>query len=333
MASAKKIREVLDLLTTADSFQIESLNEAASFNTKALRTIVHTKNVIGLGISEKLSKDKSTGKLALTFYVKKKVPIENLIIDEAIPATVSKAISGISSVPTDVVEIGDILPQANFTNNPIQPGNSVGHFKVTCGTLGAIVTDGTDYFILSNSHILADSGNAGLGDEILYPGKTDGGKTIVDKLGTLERFIPFIKGEGYLNQTDCAIAKISQNRLNQINVTLKNKDLPKGRIRPKRGMIVYKVGRTSNYTEGTIRDVDFRLQVPYGSGLGDIGFINQVLCTNFTEGGDSGALVLDKKTNKAVGLHFCGGNAGSVFNQIDLVLEALGVKLVTKKLT
>ena len=52
-------------------------------------------------------------------------------------------------------------------------------------------------------------------------------------------------------------------------------------------------------------------------------------------GGNWGSLVLDRKTKKAVGLHFAGfpdkkGEMGSVFNPIDQVLEALGVALVTK---
>ena len=45
--------------------------------------------------------------------------------------------------------------------------------------------------------------------------------------------------------------------------------------------------------------------------------------------------MLDRKTKKAVGLHFAGfpdkkGVMGSVFNPIDQVLEALGATLVTK---
>ncbi|PYS79141.1 MAG: hypothetical protein DMF70_13620, partial [Acidobacteria bacterium] len=57
--------------------------------------------------------------------------------------------------------------------------------------------------------------------------------------------------------------------------------------------------------------------------------------TRYSNGGDSGSLVLDCKTKNAVGLHFAGfpdtsGVMGSVFNPIDQVLEALGVTLVTK---
>ena len=66
--------------------------------------------------------------------------------------------------------------------------------------------------------------------------------------------------------------------------------------------------------------------------VGGVGFVDQVLCTRYTKPGDSGSLVLDKESGKAVGLHFAGANGGSVFSPIDDVLEALGVTLVTKSI-
>jgi hypothetical protein len=42
--------------------------------------------------------------------------------------------------------------------------------------------------------------------------------------------------------------------------------------------------------------------------------------------------LLIRATGRAVGLHFAGANGGSVFNPIDDVLKALGVKLVTKSM-
>ena len=76
------------------------------------------------------------------------------------------------------------------------------------------------------------------------------------------------------------------------------------------------------------------VEVRYGVGF--VGFIDQVLYTRCTDGGDSGSLVIDKKSGKAVGLHFSGSapegeNRGSsIFNPIQDVLKALGVRLVTR---
>jgi len=65
MASEATIKRVPDLLT------IETLGAEAVDHAKSMRRI-ETKNVVPVGISEKVKKGKSTGKMALTFYVEKK---------------------------------------------------------------------------------------------------------------------------------------------------------------------------------------------------------------------------------------------------------------------
>jgi hypothetical protein len=189
--------------------------------------------------------------------------------------------------------------------------------------------------ILSNSHVLALSGKATRGDAILYPGKHDGGKKPVDLVARLVDFIQFQTGGDFVNKVDCAIAEPLEDRLRDIKKEIKGLGLPKGIIRPKRGMQITKVGRTTGKTTGRVLDVNFRTTINY-QGVGLVGFIDQVLCTRYTEGGDSGALVIDKKSGKAVGLHFSGSQAegecsgSSIFNPIGDVLKALDVKLVTK---
>jgi hypothetical protein len=87
-----------------------------------------------------------------------------------------------------------------------------------------------------------------------------------------------------------------------------------------------KVGRATGSTTGIIRDVHLSFWMHY-EGVGEVGFRNQVLCTRYAASGDSGALVVEKGTMKAVGLHFAGAERGSVFNPIDKVLSALHVEL------
>jgi hypothetical protein len=93
------------------------------------------------------------------------------------------------------------------------------------------------------------------------------------------------------------------------------------------------VGRTTGKTTGKIQDVHFRFTLDYGGSVGKVGFIDQVLCSRYTDEGDSGSLVLDKATGRAVGLHFAGADGGSVFSPIDDVLKALGCKLITKSIS
>jgi hypothetical protein len=55
-------------------------------------------------------------------------------------------------------------------------------------------------------------------------------------------------------------------------------------------------------------------------------FRSQVLCTRYTDGGDSGSVVCDM-SGRLVGLHFVGGPTASVFSPIAFVFDALGVEL------
>lgn len=300
-----------------------------------LRRIVDSKNVVAVGISEKESDGKLTGQLALTFYVEKKMPLNKLRADQAVPPTLPETLSGPRAITTDVKVIGRPGPELYVTRNPVQPGNSVGHIRSLGGTLGAFVKRGTELMMLSNSHVLANSGNAEKGDDIIYPGKYDGGKKPADLVGKLVDFIQFELGGEFVNYVDCAIASILESRLDDIKTEIKMLGLPKGVIKARRGMKITKFGRTSGRTTGQVLDVNFRTTITYPR-IGVAGFIDQVLCTRYTEPGDSGSLVIDKATGKAVGLHFSGSAAAgekrgsSIFNPIGAVQSALKVKLVTR---
>ena len=60
---------------------------------------------------------------------------------------------------------------------PLRIGCSVGHFKVTAGTLGAVVRPrgGGPLGVLSNNHVLANENRGKRGQAILQPGRYDGG--------------------------------------------------------------------------------------------------------------------------------------------------------------
>jgi hypothetical protein len=96
-----------------------------------------------------------------------------------------------TAVFTDVKPLGRVRPEVQKKVTPIQSGFSVAHKDVTAGTVGAVVKKLDKLFILSNSHVLADSGLAKLKDEILYPGPADGGTLPKHLVGTLARFVKF----------------------------------------------------------------------------------------------------------------------------------------------
>src|SRR5436309_1959284 len=64
MASEATMIRVLDLLTRAPRSQIESLSAGGAGQAKSLRRIVATKNVVAVGISQKISKKRPTGTLS-----------------------------------------------------------------------------------------------------------------------------------------------------------------------------------------------------------------------------------------------------------------------------
>lgn len=351
MNTEKNIERVLNLLTRARPPKVESLavkpsakkpgaakagtamRSARTRQTLSLRRIVKTKNIVAVGISEKISKGRKVGKLALTFYVERKVPLEELADELVVPGTVPKQLSGPEAIPTDVKVIGKMRPELNATRKRFQPGNSIGHVAATAGTLGAVVKKGGAFHVLSNSHVLALGGFAKKGDSIVYPGPADGGEMSGDFVAKLSGFKRFLMGDGFRNHVDCAIAKPTAQRLGDLMAEIKGLGLPSGTIKPVRGMKVTKVGRTTGKTTGEIEDVHFRFTLDYKGDIGEVGFLDQVLCTRYTDDGDSGSLVIDKATRRAVGLHFAGANGGSVFSPIDEVLKALKVELVTKSIS
>lgn len=326
----RHIKRVLDLLTVTPAGKIDSLARDARKSAHRLRKIIASENLLAVGLSEKIEgKDRRTGKLSLTFYVEHKVPLNELKPSMLVPPSVPECLCGEEQILTDVKVIGKLRPEINAKRNPFQPGNSIGHIKATAGTFGAVVMRDEELFILSNSHVLALGGLAKKGDAIVYPGKADGGIMDQDHAGTLSGFKKFVDGAGFLNRVDCAIAKPTPARLAKLVSQIKGLGLPTGTTEPVRGMKVTKVGRTSGKTTGEVQDVHFRFRLDYGGDVGEIGFRDQVLCTRYTEDGDSGSIVIDKATSRAVGLHFAGAEGGSVFNPIDQVLKALRVKLVT----
>lgn len=112
----------------------------------------------------------------------------------------------------DVRYVGRVQKRATGTrwhqdrNRPLRIGSSVGHFKVTAGTLGGFVRTGgkNDVLILSNNHVLANENRCTIGDAVLQPGTVDGGRKAMDRVATLHKFIALTKSK--TNLLDSATA-------------------------------------------------------------------------------------------------------------------------------
>lgn len=324
-ATPKRLLDVLNFITTDAVPQFESLHAR---QVNIVRSVFEDPNIVGVGVSNKVSDKKETDVLCLCFYVAKKLPPAKVPSRHIVPPVI--ATEDGKSAYTDVKEIGKIVPQVKplVKRDPIESGFSVGHVKITAGTLGAIVKKNNKRYLLSNAHVLANSGKGKPGDKIVYPGPDDGGELLADWAAVLSEAVPLIKGEGFVNEVDAALAEILEERLNNVSYKLPGTKAPLRTIAPKRGMVVTKRGRTTRTTRGKIIDIDFRVSLSY-PGVGEVGFTRQVLCERYTEPGDSGSLVIDVESGKIVGLHFAGAEGGSVFNPIQAVSKALGFKFTS----
>jgi hypothetical protein len=90
-------------------------------------------------------------------------------------------------------------PEYSKRIRPILAGYSVG-YPGSSGTAGLIVIDRekTQLFILSNNHVLNRNNTNGY-TETIQPGGADGGSAGADTIGRLDRYIPFVSGDNYLD--------------------------------------------------------------------------------------------------------------------------------------
>jgi len=215
-------------------------------------------------------------------------------------------------------------------------GISIGSVNVTAGTLSGIFKDMVDgeNVLVSNYHVFQPGGK---GNEILQPGPYDGGSLPSDRVGRIKRYVPLqpsplkviictlfgpLLGEwcsSYKNLVDAAAAKFDPaDPTRSISKGVYMDDgsilIPKG-THPGDGIIgrkVWKVGRTTGYTEGVVVSDSAVVRVWYGDKY--IVFQDQIIVKGQSRGGDSGSPVFlmskDKPSedDQLVGLLFAGSD-------------------------
>lgn len=322
------------------------------------KKILSLENVVGLGFGYKIVQGRTTNKPAVMVLVKKKIPDEQSLGRNMIPKILSET-------PTDVIEVGDVRLLAARVEKarPAKPGMSIGHYKITAGTFGALVRDQKTGkpLILSNNHVLANAtdgndGRSAIGDVILQPGAHDGG-TPSDVIAYLERFVPISKNTG---TSSCAIANGLKKIINgllrvvkpdyEINFVKKTSSrnmidaavarpvkaeyvasdiVGLGEItgirEPSIGMTLQKSGRTTGISKSSIQAMDIVLKVMLGPGEEAV-FYEQILTGPMAQPGDSGSIVVNDEM-KAVGLLFAGSDQATLINPIINVMKLLQIEL------
>lgn len=224
------------------------------------------------------------------------------------------------------------------------------------GTLGALVEDasGTRY-ILSNNHVLAESDQARDGDSIIQPGLIDGGCTPFGQDGatarpvaTLSAFAPLAAAQ---TNVDAAIARIDPNVLDGSGAILHIGPQQSGGLSalPPAGgtgepisansfatapLRVVKSGRTTGLTCSTVESISQNVLVDYFKDCAETTrylrkvYTNQISIggNNFTDAGDSGALIMDASNAQPVGLFYASGSGVSLASPIGDVLAEMAAQ-------
>ncbi len=185
----------------------EEAKQAKSLHKSAILT---RPNVVGVGVGYKMVGEDKTDELSIIALVREKIPIAGLLPEALVP-------SELDGVRTDVMEVGDLRPLTLRTDRwrPAPPGVSIGHYKITAGTFGAVVRDKSTgrRLILSNNHVLANSNDSEIGDPILQPGVVDGGQIEQDTIAHLEDYCKIDFG---LSPPTCSYAELYTDFGNKI---------------------------------------------------------------------------------------------------------------------
>ena len=235
--------------------------------------------------------------------------------------------------------------------------NPVGAYPglLSVGTLGFCVRDGggTEYLV-SNNHVIAHVNAASKADAVVQPGSLDLTNAELTSMPTLAALVAALRVATLTdwvpikfptptntphNLVDLALAElVAGSRL----ATELHRVCFGGSIRavaapftvdPATGQLVgpagvYKVGRTTGYTEGIVTRIAVASRVNY-SGKSAF-FTNQIEVAAtadnvgpFSRPGDSGSGVLNH-AHELVGLLFAGTDERTLVNPIDAVMTALG---------
>ena len=301
-------------------------------------------NITSVGIGFKCVDGKPTDQLALQFTVADKFEPQTLEGRRTRPIPETLTVNGIR-FETDVVErqyrpnptVVDAPPKPDRKRrlDVLVPGVSVGHERVSAGTLACLVREDAtgETRLLSNWHVFQGAGGR-LGDRIVQPGAFDDNRVADNGCGRLVRSFLGLAG-------DCAIASLEGRGADE---TILELGVPVRRLGdPELGDRVVKSGRTTGVTYGIVTRLHTITRLSYGQGITErIGGFEigpdperPAADGEISMGGDSGSawMGLDeagRPTDLMLGLHFAGESdaapgeyalacyASSVFSKLEI---------------
>lgn len=337
---------------------------AAQAKALSGQSLMSQANVVGVGIGYRSTRGHVSDELSVVVMVRHKLPPAALSDHDMVPQELGGVRTDVIEVgdlrPLPSSYFGQTQNVPTDRYRPAPGGVSVGHYQITAGTLGCVVQDRVTGrpMILSNNHVLANSNSAQPGDPILQPGPADGGQLGRDTIAYLDRFVTIryntapascniarayamlgnrlaaLTGASHrlqayqanphaVNRVDAALARPVQE--SDLQAEILSLGAVEGAAPAALGMAVMKSGRTTGYTTGVIQVLDASVQVNYGP-ENVARFDGQIISSPMSQGGDSGSLVLDSSSRRAVGLLFAGSAKATIFNPIQEVLDQLRIE-------
>ena len=212
----------------------------------------------------------------------------------------------------------------------VSGGNVNDHSSAFCcsGTLGSLVTDGSNQYILSNNHVLGRSDQASAGEDISQPGLID------SNCGIATLVADFTGAAALGSNVDAAVAQLRAGQMDSTGF-IEDIGVPGNPVNATVGLGVAKSGRTTGFTTGTVSSVNTSVSVQYQRGCNQgkkftVAYTNQVVINSntFSAGGDSGSLIVtNNASHNPVALLFAGSSTTTIGNPINEVLTKLGTAL------
>ncbi|HEX9794366.1 MAG TPA: hypothetical protein VGC54_10325 [Planctomycetota bacterium] len=197
----------------------------------------------------------------------------------------------------------------------LKAGGSIGHYRITAGTLGGFVEDDDAFYILSNNHVLANSNQCFGGDRILQPGPMDVTSKFKE-VGRLARWYPLSRNDPA--GVDAALATFTDavdffQPWTYAGIGSIQRKPVQDRFSITR---VIKRGRTTGVTRGTISAYELdgvmldysETQDPALVAYDDqIEIVGDPPNKPFSQGGDSGSFIIDRDGLRVYALLYGGG--------------------------
>lgn len=265
-------------------------------------------------------------------FVSKKCPRDDLDDTDIVPATYG-------GYPTDVTDcqLGETDGFELYSSDnrrgryrPLESGVSECHEDGTAGT-GAVLARVTDPDVasavwaddvavgdlvrLSNYHVYVGSGGE-LGDAIYQPSPHDDANPTTDHVGSLAGYVPVEEDAS----VDVAARTTSVS-------DVADPILPTRVAEPESQLSVWKRGRTTETTAGTVIGTGVSTRVKYGED-NTVTMRGCIIATDMSEPGDSGSPVFTNE-GELLGLVFAGSPTHTIISPATVIESQLGVEIVT----